>query len=190
VLAPDIVMSKLTDEGMPKMHRREAPNPIVNSYQTKDERWIFLSMLQPDRYWPDFCRHLGREDLITDERFKDGLSRYQNRAACVAELDAVFATRTLAEWRPVLQDVEGVWAPMQSAREVHDDPQALANGYLPEVEHDGKRFTLVANPVQFDGVSPEITAAPEMGQHTEDVLLSIGLTWDDLAALKESGTIS
>jgi crotonobetainyl-CoA:carnitine CoA-transferase CaiB-like acyl-CoA transferase len=79
---------------------------------------------------------------------------------------------------------------MQSAREVHDDPQALANGYLPEVEHDGKRFTLVANPVQFDGVSPEITAAPEMGQHTEDVLLSIGLTWDDLAALKESGTIS
>jgi crotonobetainyl-CoA:carnitine CoA-transferase CaiB-like acyl-CoA transferase len=39
-------------------------------------------------------------------------------------------------------------------------------------------------------VSPEIAAAPEMGQHTEDVLLSIGLTWDDLAALKESGTIS
>jgi len=77
--------------------------------------------------------HLGRPDLITDARFADGRVRFENRAACVQELDAVFAERTLDEWRRVLADVEGVWAPMQSARELPSDPQAIANGYLPEV---------------------------------------------------------
>jgi len=190
VVAPDIVMSMLTDKGMPKTNRYEAPNPIVNSYPTKDGRWVFLSMLQPDRYWADFCKHIGRPDLITDERYKDGISRYQNRQACVAELDAVFAAKTLAEWRVALQDVEGVWAPMQSTREVSDDVQALANGYLSDVDRDGTRFRLVASPVQFDEATPGLTPAPEMGQHTEEVLLSIGLAWEDLAALKESGAIS
>jgi crotonobetainyl-CoA:carnitine CoA-transferase CaiB-like acyl-CoA transferase len=191
ILAPDIVMTKLTDKEMPAFERSEAPNPIVNSYRTKDGRWVFLSMLQPDRFWADFCRRIGRDDMIADDRFKDGISRYQNRQACVAELDRTFAGRTLAEWRVALADAEGVWAPMQSAREVHDDPQAQANGYLPVVDRgDGTSFTLVANPVQFDGTSPPLTPAPEMGQHTEDVLLSLGLTWEDLASLKDAGAIS
>jgi formyl-CoA transferase len=191
ILAPDIVMTKLTDKEMPSFERSEAPNPIVNSYRTKDERWVFLNMLQPDRYWPDFCRRIGRPELIADERFKDGISRFQNRQACVAELDRTFAARTLAEWRTALADAEGVWAPMQSPREVHDDPQAQANGYLTEVARgDGTTFTLVASPVQFDQQGPTLRPAPEMGQHTEDVLLSLGLTWEDLASLKDAGAIS
>jgi crotonobetainyl-CoA:carnitine CoA-transferase CaiB-like acyl-CoA transferase len=191
ILAPDIVMTKLTDKEMPSFERTEAPNPIVNSYLTKDRRWLFLNMLQPDRFWPDLCRRIGRDDLITDERFKDGMSRFQHRQACVAELDRTFGSRTLAEWRVALADADGVWAPMQSAREVHDDPQAQANGYLPVVDRgDGTTFTLVASPVQFDQTSPALTPAPEMGQHTEEVLLSLGLGWDELAALKDAGAIS
>jgi crotonobetainyl-CoA:carnitine CoA-transferase CaiB-like acyl-CoA transferase len=191
VLAPDIVMSKLTDKGMPAFDRREAPNPIVNSYRTKDGRWIFLNMLQPDRYWADFCRHLGREDLIDDARFKDGLARFQNRQACVAELDAVFASRTFAEWRARLDTAEGVWAPMQSAREVHDDPQAAANGYFAEVDRgDGRPFRLVASPVRFDDASPALRSAPEHAQHTEEILLEHGLSWEAIARLKETGAIA
>ncbi|HWP67289.1 MAG TPA: CoA transferase [Candidatus Limnocylindria bacterium] len=191
VLAPDIVMTKLTDQEMPVFDRSEAPNPIVNSYKTKDGRWIFLNMLQPDRYWADFCRRIGREDMIADPRFADGVARFQNRKACVAEIDHTFAERTLAEWRVALADAEGVWAPMQSAREVHDDIQAQANGYLPVVDRgDGTTFTLVASPVQFDESPPTLAPAPEMGQHTEEVLLSLGFDWDQLAALKEAGAIS
>jgi crotonobetainyl-CoA:carnitine CoA-transferase CaiB-like acyl-CoA transferase len=191
ILAPDIVMTKLTDKEMPAFERSEAPNPIVNSYKTKDGRWVFLNMLQPDRFWADFCRCIGRDDMIADDRFKDGISRFQNRQVCVAELDRTFASRPLAEWRVALADAEGVWAPMQSAREVHDDAQAQANGYLSVVDRgDGTTFTLVANPVQFDETTPTLTPAPEMGQHTEDVLLSLGLTWDELASLKDAGAIS
>jgi crotonobetainyl-CoA:carnitine CoA-transferase CaiB-like acyl-CoA transferase len=191
ILAPDIVLAKFTDQEMPAFDRTQAPNPIVNSYQTQDGRWIFLNMLQPDRFWADFCRHIDRPDMITDPRFESGMARFQNREACVAELDAVFASRPLAAWREKLATVEGVWAPMQTAKEVGHDVQALANGYLAEVDRgDGTTFTLVASPVQFDETPPTLRPGPDMGQHTEAVLLDLGYTWDDLAALKEAGAIS
>jgi crotonobetainyl-CoA:carnitine CoA-transferase CaiB-like acyl-CoA transferase len=80
---------------------------------------------------------------------------------------------------------------MQTAKEVGQDPQAIANGYLTEVERgDGTTFTLVASPVQFDETTPALRAGPDMGQHTEEVLLAAGYTWDELAALKEAGAIS
>ncbi len=191
ILAPDIVLAKFTDQEMPLFPRTQAPNPIVNSYRTKDGRWIFLNMLQPDRFWADLCRHLDRPDLISDPRFESGMARFQNREACVGELDAIFGSRTLADWRERLATVEGVWAPMQTAKEVGFDVQALANGYLSEVDRgDGTTFTLVASPVQFDETTPALRPAPDMGQHTEEVLLAAGYTWDDLAALKEAGAIS
>jgi len=190
-MAPDIVASKLLGIDLPAGDRTRPPNPIVNSYRTKDGRWLFLNMLQADRFWPDLCRRLGRPDLVADPRFADGRARFEHRAECVRELDAVFAARTLAEWRDALADAEGVWAPMQSARELPDDPQAIANGYLAEVEGgDGTRFTLVASPVQFDERSPALRPAPDLGQHTEEVLLELGVSWEDLARCKDAGAIS
>jgi len=191
LLAPDIIATKLLSGPMPQFSRADAPNPIVNSYKTKDGRWLFLNMLQPDRFWPDLCRRIGRPDLIDDERFKDGMSRFMNRVECVQILDAVFAAQTLDEWRAALADSEGVWAPMQTAIELHDDPQASANGYLLPVEGaNGTSFTLVANPLQFDETAPTLRPAPDLGQHTEEILLGLGLSWEDLAKYKEAGAIS
>src|SRR5438128_2667628 len=191
IMAPDIIATKLLGIDLPVGDRTQPPNPIVNSYRTQDGRWLFLNMLQPDRYWPDLCRRLGRTDLLTDPRFADGRSRFAHRAECVRELDAIFATRTLAEWRAALADAEGVWAPMQTARELADDPQAVANGSLPEMERGhGTRFTLVASPVQFDETAPALRPAPDLGQHTEEVLLALGLSWEEIAAAKEAGAVS
>ncbi len=191
IMAPDIIASRLLGIDLPVSDRTRPPNPIVNSYRTKDGRWLFLNMLQPDRYWPDLCRRLGRPDLIADARFADGRARFEHRAECVRELDAVFAARTLAEWRAALADAEGVWAPMQTARELPEDPQAIANGYLPEVDRgDGTRFALVASPVQFDETGATLRPAPDLGQHTEEVLLELGLSWEEIGSAKEAGAIS
>jgi crotonobetainyl-CoA:carnitine CoA-transferase CaiB-like acyl-CoA transferase len=191
LMAPDIIASKLIQGDFPSFDRSSAPNPIVNSYKTKDGRWLFLNMLQPDRFWPDLCRRIERPDMIDDERFKDGMSRFQNRAECVRELDAIFAQRSLDEWRAALADAEGVWAPMQTAAELHDDVQAIANGYLPRVQReDGSSFALVANPVQFDEAPPTLRPAPEHGQDTEQVLLDLGFSWEEIAACKEAGAVS
>src|SRR5438876_8548371 len=84
---------KLLGIDLPVSDRTQPPNPIVNSYRTRDGRWLFLNMLQPDRYWPDLCRRLGRPDLLADPRFADGPARFAHRAECVCEPGTIFATR-------------------------------------------------------------------------------------------------
>jgi crotonobetainyl-CoA:carnitine CoA-transferase CaiB-like acyl-CoA transferase len=191
VMSPDVVASKLINQPqLPIGPRTSRPNPVVNNYRTKDGRWLILVHLQADRYWPDLCRRLGRPDLATDPRFADMVARAKNSTACIAELDAVFATRTLEDWRHAFAGMEGPWAVMQTPRELHDDPQVAANGYLGEVDGSGRgRFTLVANPVQFGETPPTLRRGPEMGEHTDEVLHELGLTDDELMHHKLMGAI-
>ena len=190
-LGPDVVAAKLYETTHARsFDRAAAPNPIVGVYRTQDGRFIMLMMLESDRYWADFCRHIERPELIDDTRFKDAAARYENRRECIGLLDEVLASRPFAEWCSRFSTLEGVWAPMQTVREVHDDPQSVANGYLPSVASaEGVDFTLVASPVQFDETSPDLSHAPDHGQHTEEVLLELGLTWPEIAGYKESGAI-
>jgi crotonobetainyl-CoA:carnitine CoA-transferase CaiB-like acyl-CoA transferase len=173
------------------MTRKNNFNPGVNSYPTKDGRWVMLVMLQTDRYWADFCGRIGRPDLASDPRYRDMKARFENREACIAELDAVFESRTLDEWREALGGMEGPWAPVQKARELLSDPQALVNGYVQQVD-GGKRgrFHLVTNPVQFDEKPPTLTRGPEWGEHTDEVLQSeLGLPMEELLEYKAKGVI-
>jgi crotonobetainyl-CoA:carnitine CoA-transferase CaiB-like acyl-CoA transferase len=191
VMSPDIVASKLLGVSqLPIGPRASRPNPVVNNYRTRDGRWLILVHLQADRYWPDLCRRIGRPDLATDARFANMAGRAKHAAACIAELDAVFAMRTLEEWRRAFEDMEGPWAVMQTPRELHDDPQAVANEYLKEVDGGSRgRFALVANPVQFGGVQSPLRRGPEMGEHTDEVLRELGLTQDELMSHKVEGVI-
>jgi crotonobetainyl-CoA:carnitine CoA-transferase CaiB-like acyl-CoA transferase len=191
MLSPDIVASKLFEGfSTPSFNRASSPNPLVNVYKTRDGRFLTIIMLEADKYWPDLCRHIERPELIDDPRFADAATRFENRAECVRLLDEAFSSRTLDEWRDRLATLAGVWAPVQTARELHDDPQVVANGYIPQVDTGGGHsLGLVANPVQFDEAPPSLRRAPEHGEHTEEVLLELGLSWEEIAAFKESAAI-
>ncbi|MFI5718901.1 CaiB/BaiF CoA transferase family protein [Nocardia sp. NPDC051750] len=167
----------------------QSPNPLVGTYRTKDARHIQLVFLQGDRYWADFCRLVGRDELVDDPRFADLAARRENRNACIAELVTVFATRTFAEWKELLAGIDAPWAPVQSVEELLEDPQVLANGYLGEVVDQDVKYRLPTVPVQFDGHPPALTRAPEHGEHTETVLLELGHTWDQINALKDAGVV-
>ena len=190
-LSPDIVASGLYGgDPMPKFTRSSSPNPLVGSYRTSDDRFITLMMLQSDRFWPEFCTCVGRPDLIDDPRFAAGASRFANREECVQAIDELFASRTYEEWKTTLADLSGAWAPVQMPSELADDPQVEANGYLGHVHRgDGKEYDLVANPVQMDETADQLQPAPEHGQHTEEILLELGLDWDAIIAHKEAGAI-
>jgi crotonobetainyl-CoA:carnitine CoA-transferase CaiB-like acyl-CoA transferase len=190
-LAPDVTSTKLFQNvETPKFDRDSSPNPLVGTYKTKDERFITIILLQADKYWPDLAAHLDRTDLIDDPRFKDGMARYENRREVIQILREIFAERTYAEWCDRFQTLKGVWAPVQTPLELHDDSQVLANGYLEPIETPtGDTFVLPANPVQFDETPASVRRAPELGEHTDELLLEAGLTMDEILQHKVSGAV-
>ena len=190
-IGPDVTSSKLYEHvDIPAYDRDSAPNPLVGTYPTKDGRHISLILLQSDRFWPDLAEHLDRPDLIDDPRFKDGLARYENRSECIQILRDIFRERTYAEWCQRLQTLKGVWAPVQTPLETHDDPQVQANGYLETITAaSGTEFALPANPVQFDETPAQVRCAPDHGEHTDEVLLELGMSYDEIVQHKVSGAV-
>ena len=179
---------------LPRGFRSQAGNPLWNHYECKDGRWIALAMLQSQRYWPDFCRAIGRPELATDERFKDGAQRLQNREAAIAILDQTFATRTRDEWIAHLSESEGdfIFTIVNSVDDLPEDPQIQANDYVVDFEHPQHGKTRVLGiPVKLGETPGSVRlAAPELGQHTEEVLLEIlDYDWDRITELRERKVI-
>jgi crotonobetainyl-CoA:carnitine CoA-transferase CaiB-like acyl-CoA transferase len=170
--------------------REEIANPLTVTYRTADDRHITLCMLQADKLWPGFCRAIEREDLLDDPKLKDMATRAQDPVYCVEILDKVFAERTLAEWRDVLARQEGPWDVVKMPGEVFEDEQVAANGYVSDVDYGaGRHIRLVTSPVQFDERAADLRPAPEIGAQTEEVLLELGKTWDDISALRDAQAI-
>jgi len=166
-------------------------NPLVGNYRTADDRWLILSMLQPGRYWSEFCARIDREDLLKDERFATVKALMGNTAEAAEIIATVLADRTLAEWVARFTGMEGQWAVAQDPWEVSQDPALRANGMIAEVvDTEGTRRELVANPVQFDEKPAQITRAPQFAEHTDDILRELGKSEDDLLDLKIAGAVT
>src|SRR6201988_1875706 len=130
-IAPSISVADLFGiDGIPGAPPGLAMNPLVNRYKTKDDRWIQMVFLQPDKFWAGFCQRIGLPELATDERFVPSSNLVANAAEATALVGAKFAEHDLEHWRQALADEPGVWAPLATPRETLNDPQSKPNGYL------------------------------------------------------------
>ena len=175
----------------PRENRAAAGNPIYNHYRAKDDKWFILAHLQPDRYWPNVCRAMGKPELEDDPRFNSIESRGENAEELISIMDMQFITKNREEWFEIF-DKEGlIYSPIQSPKEVVDDPQALANDYVTWFDHPVLgRTKMVGFPWDFSQTPASIRReAPEFGQHTEEILLELGYTWEDTTKLKDAKAI-
>lgn len=190
-IAPSISVADLFDiDGIPGAPPGLAINPLVSRYKTKDDRWIQLVFLQPDKFWAGFCQRMGLPELVDDARFVPSSNLIANAAEATALFAKAFASQDLAHWRSALDDEPGVWGALATPRETLHDPQVEPNGYvITNVDDHGEKYRIVAAPVQFNETPPGPTRAPEHGQHTEEILLELDLEWDEIARAKDAKAI-
>jgi crotonobetainyl-CoA:carnitine CoA-transferase CaiB-like acyl-CoA transferase len=159
--------------------RTEQSNPMINVYQAADDRWFWLLGVEADRMWPKLVRALDRAGWADDERYSSARNRRHNAKDLVAELDALFATRTRDEWTAVFDAHDVWWAPVNTPEDVVADPQAIAAGAFVDVPGgDGSSaHRAVASPVRFaaeEDARPR-GPVPALGEHTDEVLRELGL---------------
>lgn len=187
----DIQASLLASQDVPRSSRRSVGNPMTSYYQCGDGRWLLLVMPQADLYWPGFCKAIGRPELEKDPRFDTIASRRQNSTSLVAILDEAFTTRPREEWGRLLDQHGCIWGLVQTPADIATDPQVWANGFVTTVDHPAHgEIKLITSPARFSATPGSVRwAAPQVGEHTEEVLLAHGYTWEDLARLKDQGAI-
>jgi len=175
----------------PRFVRAAAGNPMYNHYCCKDGKWLAIAHLDPDRWWPKVCAALGLEKLVNDPKFNTLANRSANGRELVGIFDEVFAGKTRDEWMAILGEHGCIFTPVQDICDVVEDPQVMANNYMIEIDHP------VHGPTRTMGFPWDLSQtpaswrrkAPELGEHTDEVLLEMGYSKEDLAKFRQDGVI-
>jgi crotonobetainyl-CoA:carnitine CoA-transferase CaiB-like acyl-CoA transferase len=176
-LASD-VNAALFDRLQPaKTSRKAPPNPIWNTYRTADDRWLVLIMPMAMAYWPKFCKAIGREEWIADERFANLVAMAEHGPTIVPELEAMFASADLEHWRARLDASGVIWEPVAELPEVVDDPVLReAEAFALIVHPRGGAMEIVGTPFHIRGADVAVRGpAPDAGQHTREVFVEAGI---------------
>lgn len=175
-----------------EVDRKNPPSALTGgSYQTSDNRWLLLAFVEEAKNWPVFAKAIERVDLLADQRFVDSKGRHVNAAALAAELDRLFGTQPLAYWKTLLDAARLPYSVVQIPEEIVNDPQLWANQIIVPIADGGAsvRYT-VDSPLTIKE-SPKIVprVAPELGEHTDEVLKELGFDATQIESLRASGAI-
>ena len=172
--------------------REAAISALANLYRCRDGRWFMLTITGNERHWESFARGIGREDLVTDPRFEATEGRRANAPVLTAILDEWFETRDWAAWSPILEKTGVAFGVVATLDDVPHDAQMRASGALVPIDDPraGASHT-VSSPLHIGGqekVPP--TLAPEIGEHTVEVLRAAGVAETEIERLLRAGVIA
>ena len=172
--------------------RKDAPSALHNFYRTSDGRWLQLVVIPEDKRWPRLARAVGRPDLIEDPRFAARPDRHANHRALIEELDRAFATADLAAWRKRLDEHGVAYGVISTLRDIPEDRQMLESGALVPLDDPGAGAShVVSSPIWIDGAPrTEPSRAPDIGEHSTEILRELGYSASEIEALRESGAVA
>ena len=190
-MSTDLSSTLVDGQDPPVLGRRRRRHALQESFRTADDRWILLFMPEP-HWWPRFCDTVGRPEWAQDPRFETVATRFEHMPEITDLMDEVFATRTLQEWGRAFDEAGLTWGPAATVSEVAADPHLAATGAFPEVEHPtAGSFRTVALPMRLRGVDIGPRGpAPELGQHTREVLRGLGLSDAEVDAAVADGLVA
>ena len=180
--------------GAPRMEppvRTSPPNALVNFYRTADDKAIYLVMVQEDTEWGRFCEAIERPDLLEDPRFAELVSRREHSQELAQILEEAFAKNPLHVWRDILDGHKITFSFVARLDDLPDDPQLRANGLLREIQGlEGEPIRTIDSPIALLGADKVPAGrAPEIGEHSVEVLESLGYTAEQIASLVDSGVV-
>jgi crotonobetainyl-CoA:carnitine CoA-transferase CaiB-like acyl-CoA transferase len=153
--------------------------PCYRVYRASDGHHLALGALEP-KFWQAFCRAVGKPDWVV---------RQFEEEAIVDEVQALFSTRTRAEWLEFLAPSDVCCEPVLEREEIFDHPVHRARGTFFEVEGLGTKLRHTRTPVRVSGAEVPRRPPPALGQHTAAVLAEAGFPAAEIAKLNATGAI-
>jgi crotonobetainyl-CoA:carnitine CoA-transferase CaiB-like acyl-CoA transferase len=189
--ASDYAVTAVDHMPVRKRRRDELLTITGNRFPCGDGNWVVFNMLPDAAYWSRLCEAIGLQEIIDDERFVDSKARYRNMAELIEIFDTALATKSRDEWGKIFDAANLIWGPVMGLHEVPQDPHAQELGMFPTIEHPQLgTYTTVNIPMRFAtaDVKPQ-GPAPQIGQHSEQILRDFGMGDEAIAALKNAGTV-
>jgi len=159
-----------------KRNRFSALNPLVNQYATRDGYRFIFCCLDTKYDWGRICRAIDRTDLIDDVRYASAQARFERGEEVVALLDQALAKKDMAEWQILFDENNVIWGPIPTIDRVAADAQMKTNGVFAEFDHPALgAVPTINNPINVSSVVKEKPKlAPEIGQHSREILIGLG----------------
>jgi crotonobetainyl-CoA:carnitine CoA-transferase CaiB-like acyl-CoA transferase len=175
----------------PRPAREDAEDPLINLYRTSDDRWLIVTFMNNLALWPNFTERVGQPELSQDPRFATPEARSENSKALIEALDQIFATKSRQEWRDILNEMGLTFGEVQTIADVPKDRQMLESGALRRIDNPDVGVELtIDSPVWMEGAEKmPIEPAPELGEHTVEVLRKAGYDDAEIDRLRKADAI-
>jgi crotonobetainyl-CoA:carnitine CoA-transferase CaiB-like acyl-CoA transferase len=173
----------------PPHDRKHPANAAMNVYRAADGTW-FVLIVTPDKL-EAVAKAIDRADLLTDPRFADQAKLMANMPELTAILDDVFCAKPMAHWYEVFSGAHVTFGAVRGPQEVVSDPQLRPNDIIVPLDGAGGKLTsTISSPIKVHGVAKvPARRAPELGEHTDEVLRQLGFGAADIDGLRAGGAI-